>query len=175
MPVRVVQGDITTLEVDAIVNAANQELAGGGGVDGAIHRAGGPEIMVETLKRFPGGCRTGAAVTTRAGALKARYVIHAVGPRWRGGAHGEVQLLASAWRSALHEAIAHECRTVAVPSLSTGIYGFPIQGAAEIAVREILSVLGDLPPGRALDVLICAFSAEDAGVYRKALASAVTA
>jgi O-acetyl-ADP-ribose deacetylase (regulator of RNase III) len=170
--VRVVRGDITQLEVDAIVNAANSTLAGGGGVDGAIHRAGGPEIMIETKRRFPSGCQTGSAVTTGAGRLQARYVIHAVGPRWRGGHDREEEKLASAWRNALREAVAHECLSVAIPSISTGIYGFPIQRAARLAVTEVRRALEELPQGRSLDVTICAFSDGDREVYARALADA---
>ncbi|MFN2464867.1 MAG: O-acetyl-ADP-ribose deacetylase [Candidatus Dormibacteria bacterium] len=170
--VRVVRGDITTLDVDAVVNAANQHLAGGGGVDGAIHRAGGPEIMEETRRRYPGGCPTGSAVTTGAGRMKARWVIHAVGPRWRDGRHGEDDALASAWRAALSEAAEHGARSVAFPSIATGVYGFPVGRAAAIAVREIRAARGALPPGQSLDVVICAFSAADEAVYQEAVATA---
>ena len=127
------RADITTLEVDAIVNAANASLAGGGGVDGAIHRAAGPELMRELRERYR-GCPTGSAVITGAGRLPARHVIHAVGPRWRDGEHDEPELLASAYRSAFALASEHACATVAAPSISTGIYGFPIELAAPIAI-----------------------------------------
>jgi O-acetyl-ADP-ribose deacetylase (regulator of RNase III) len=167
--VRVSRGDITTLAVDAIVNAANQFLGGGGGVDGAIHRAGGPEIMAETQRRFPDGCLTGSAVTTSAGQLPARFVIHAVGPRWRGGGQGEDGQLASAWRSALCEAIEHQANSVAFPSLATGIYGFPVQRAAGLAMAEVRRALADLPPGRQLEVTVCAFSEADEAAYAQAL------
>jgi len=139
--VRLQRGDITTFAVDAIVNAANAHLAGGGGVDGAIHRAGGPEIMRELGERYD-GCPTGSAVITGAGRLPAQYVIHAVGPRWRDGAHGEPDLLRSAYRTAFELAAAHGCASVAAPSISTGIYGFPVERAAPIALdcaREALS------------------------------------
>ena len=129
-----VQGDITEQTVDALVNAANSRLAGGGGVDGAIHRPGGPEIMRETARRYPGGCPTGSAVISGAGNLPAKYVIHAVGPIWRGGRQGEPELLRSAYRAALELAREHHCRSVALPSLSTGAYGFPIDQAARIAL-----------------------------------------
>ena len=162
-----VEGDITELEVDAIVNAANSQLAGGGGVDGAIHRRGGPEIMRETRAAFPEGCPTGSAVTTSGGDLPAGLVIHAVGPRWRGGDHGEDELMASAWRAALSEAVGHDCTSVAFPSISTGIYGFPIDRAARLAVAEVASALAALPEGRRLEVTICAFSPADAAVYRR--------
>ena len=128
------EGDITEQAVDAIVNAANSHLAGGGGVDGAIHRRGGPAIMQETQLRHAGGCPTGSAVITGAGRLAALYVIHAVGPRWSGGGHGEEQLLKSAYRRALELAIEHGCRSVALPSLSTGAYGFPILPGSQIAL-----------------------------------------
>src|SRR5256885_5224217 len=113
-------GDITEQEVDAIVNAANSRLAGGGGVDGAIHRAGGPAIMEETRRRYPDGCPTGSAVITSAGNLQAKYVIHAVGPVWSGGNRGEDLSLASAYRTSLDLAAAHQCGSIALPALSTG-------------------------------------------------------
>lgn len=127
-----VQGDITQQDVDAIVNAANSRLAGGGGVDGAIHRAGGPSIMEEC--RRIGGCPTGSAVITGAGNLPARYVIHAVGPIYIGGISGESELLASAYRSSLHIASKHGLKSVAFPSISTGAYGYPLAEAAPIAL-----------------------------------------
>jgi O-acetyl-ADP-ribose deacetylase (regulator of RNase III) len=167
--VRVVRGDITTLTVDAVVNAANAGLAGGGGVDGAIHRAGGPEIMAETARLYPEGCPTGSAVTTGAGRLPAKWVIHAVGPRWRGGDAGEDEQLASAWRSAIEEAIAHEAVSVAFPSLATGIYGFPIERAARIAMVEVQAALAALPDGRSMEIVVCAFTTGDAAVYEAAL------
>jgi O-acetyl-ADP-ribose deacetylase (regulator of RNase III) len=168
-----VQGDITELDVDAIVNAANSSLAGGGGVDGAIHRAGGPEIMAETRHRHPDGCATGSAVTTGAGRLRARHVIHAVGPRWAGGDRREDELLASAWRSALLQALEHDCESVAFPSISTGIYGFPLERAATIAVDQVLAVLRGLEGGQELAVVICAFSDGDAAAYRAAIEAAL--
>jgi O-acetyl-ADP-ribose deacetylase (regulator of RNase III) len=167
--VRVTRGDITMLAVDAIVNAANEQLAGGGGVDGAIHRAGGPEIMAETRQLFPEGCPTGSAVTTGGGGLPARLVIHAVGPRWRGGSQGEDEQLASAWRSALREAIDHGATSVAFPSLATGIYGFPVERAAGLALAVVRQALARLPLGSSLEVTVCAFSESDEGVYSRAL------
>jgi O-acetyl-ADP-ribose deacetylase len=164
--VRVVRGDITRLEVDAIVNAANSQLAGGGGVDGAIHRAGGPEIIRETRRRFPGGCPTGSAVTTSAGRLKARWVIHTVGPVWRGGDRGEDDLLASAWRTALQETVDHGARSVAFPSLSTGAFGFPVERAAAIASRVVEQFMVGLAPEHAPEVIICAFADKDERAYR---------
>jgi O-acetyl-ADP-ribose deacetylase (regulator of RNase III) len=167
-----VRADITSLDVDAIVNAANSHLAGGGGVDGAIHRAGGPEIMAETRRDFPDGCPTGSAVTTGAGQLKAKWVIHAVGPVWWGGLRGEDRLLASAWRSALQEACDHGARSVAFPSLSTGAYRFPVGRAAKIAMQEVREFLARLPPEERPEVVICAFSPGDERAYNDAAAEA---
>jgi O-acetyl-ADP-ribose deacetylase (regulator of RNase III) len=135
-------GDITLEEVDAVVNAANSRLAGGGGVDGAIHRRGGPAIMAETQQRYPDGCPTGLAIITSAGNLPAKYVIHAVGPVWQGGRNGEAALLTSAYRSSLQLANQYGCRTIALPALSTGAYGYPMDLACRIALeaaREHLS------------------------------------
>jgi O-acetyl-ADP-ribose deacetylase (regulator of RNase III) len=132
--IELVQGDITLQEVDAIVNAANSRLAGGGGVDGAIHRRGGPTIKEETDERYPEGCPTGSAVISGAGGLTVKYVIHAVGPVWSGGRRGEPELLAGAIRRSLELAVEHDCRSVAFPALSAGAYGYPINEAARIAV-----------------------------------------
>ena len=126
-----VQGDITAQAIDAIVNAANSALAGGGGVDGAIHRAAGPTLMQQTAGRYPHGCPTGSAVATDAGNLPARFVFHAVGPIWRGGGAGEPSLLAGAIRSCLELAREHRCSGIAIPAISTGIYGYPRDLAAE--------------------------------------------
>jgi O-acetyl-ADP-ribose deacetylase (regulator of RNase III) len=133
------QGDITTLDVDAIVNAANTSLLGGGGVDGAIHRAGGPAILEACMKirAAQGGCDTGKAVITTAGRLPARYVIHTVGPVWNGGGDGEAELLASCYRSCLELCVANDIRRVAFPNISTGIYRFPKEKAAALAVKEV--------------------------------------
>ncbi|HEX6986621.1 MAG TPA: macro domain-containing protein [Planctomycetaceae bacterium] len=135
--IELAQGDVTRQEVDAIVNAANSRLAGGGGVDGAIHRAAGPSVMEETKRRYPEGCPTGSAVATRAGNLKAKYVFHAVGPVWRGGAAGEEELLRSAVSKCLDLAEAYKCESVAFPAISTGVYGYPLDLAARATLETI--------------------------------------
>lgn len=135
------QGDITQQAVDAIVNAANSRLAGGGGVDGAIHRAGGPTLMQETANRYSDGCPTGSAVATSAGKLPAKYVFHAVGPVWAGGQRGEPDLLASAYRRCLELAVEHACRSIAFPAISTGVYGYPTDLAAETSLSTVRSFL----------------------------------
>jgi O-acetyl-ADP-ribose deacetylase len=139
----VVQGDITQQEVDAIVNAANQALRKGGGVDGAIHRAAGPELQEECLQ--VGGCPTGEARITKGYRLKAKYVIHAVGPRWQGGERGEAKLLASCYRNAIRLAAANKVTTIAFPSISTGVYGYPLEEATRIAIATIADALDGHP------------------------------
>ncbi len=136
-----VQGDITLQDADAIVNAANSRLAGGGGVDGAIHRRGGPTIMQETNEKFPQGCPTGSAVISGAGSLPAKHVIHAVGPVWSGGDRGEAELLAAAYRRCLELAVENDCRSIAFPSLSTGAYRYPIDRAARVALQTAIDFL----------------------------------
>ena len=163
----IIRGDITRQVVDAIVNAANQSLVGGGGVDGAIHRAGGPEIMrdCDRIRQARGGCATGGAVVTTAGRLCAKAVIHTVGPRYRDGTSGEAELLASCYRSSLARARESGFRTVAFPSVSTGIYGYPIEEAAEIAVSTIVDEL-DLTPEAFDEVRMVLFSEDDLAVYQ---------
>lgn len=165
--IRLRRADITTLTVDAIVNAANASLAGGGGVDGAVHRAAGPGLMRELNQRYD-GCPTGSAVITGAGRLPARHVIHAVGPRWRDGDHGEPELLASAYRSAFALASEHSCTTVAAPSISTGIYGFPIEVAAQIAIGEAAQALAD-PHTSLREITFALFSDGDLEVFARVL------
>jgi len=163
--VRAIRADITALEVDAIVNAANSTLRGGGGVDGAIHRAAGPELLREC--EGLGGCRTGDAKITGGYRLPARHVIHTVGPVWHGGDAGEAALLASCYRRCLELAQAHELATIAFPSISTGIYRFPIERAAAIAVSTVRASLPDAPGVR--DVIFCCYSEQDLAVYLKEL------
>lgn len=162
---RVVQDDITTLKVDAIVNAANSSLLGGGGVDGAIHRAAGPELLQAC--RLLGGCETGEAKLTRGYRLPAQFVIHTVGPVWRGGAHGEPELLASCYRNSLRLAADHDAHSIAFPCISTGVYGYPVELAARIAVATVNSLLPEL--GSIREIIFCCFSASDFTIYRKLL------
>jgi O-acetyl-ADP-ribose deacetylase (regulator of RNase III) len=164
--IEVCVADITTLHVDAIVNAANGSLLGGGGVDGAIHRAAGPELLAEC--RTLGGCETGAAKITRGYRLPATYVIHAVGPVWNGGGEGEDDLLASCYRGALDLAAAHRVGSIAFPAISTGVYRFPPERAARIAVGTVASELAAAPRGIER-VVFCCFTTAAADHYRAAL------
>jgi O-acetyl-ADP-ribose deacetylase (regulator of RNase III) len=170
--IRLVQADITTVEACAIVNAANSALAGGGGVDGAIHRVGGPAVMADLERRYGSGrqCPTGSAVVSIAGSLPASVVIHAVGPVWRGGSAGEADLLASAYRTSLDLAAREGCRTVALPSISTGIYGYPLDAAATIAIQTVEAWIAD-HPGSLDDVTFVLFSADALEAFERALAA----
>lgn len=163
MKLHLVTGDITALEVDAIVNAANTSLLGGGGVDGAIHRAAGPELLAEC--RTLHGCPTGQAKATKGYRLPAKYVIHTVGPVWYGGKKGEPELLASCYRNALTQALELNCRTVAFPAISTGVYHYPPQEAAAIAATECRRFLTDHPDGP--EITFVCFSAPMADIYRQ--------
>ena len=165
MNINAVQADITRLKVDAIVNAANTSLLGGGGVDGAIHRAAGPELLAACKEL--GGCATGEAKLTDGFELPARYVIHTVGPVWKGGEQGEEVLLASCYRQSLALAATVKADTVAFPSISTGVYRFPIQQAAAIAVSTVKTVLKKYPSVES--VTFCCFSADDLAVYHACL------
>ena len=159
MVLEVVEGDITRLAVDAIVNAANTSLLGGGGVDGAIHRAAGPELLAAC--RLLHGCKTGQAKATPGFRLAAKWVFHAVGPRWSGGTHGEEGLLASCYRACMALAVQQGVQSIAFPAISTGIYGFPRQRAAEIAVATVQEGAG------VERVVFCCFDADTARIYRE--------
>lgn len=165
MPISIIQGDITQFPAEAIVNAANCLLLGGGGVDGAIHRAAGPELLAEC--KTLGGCETGQAKLTLGYRLPAKYVVHTPGPIWRGGGHGEAELLASCYRNCLLLADEKGCKSIAFPSISTGVYHFPIKKAASIALETLQKTL---PLCRNVkDVTMVCFSSQDQAVYAAAL------
>lgn len=163
---QLIQDDITKVKADAIVNAANRSLLGGGGVDGAIHRAGGPEIL-EACKKIvakQGGCNTGEAVITSAGKLPAKYVIHTVGPVWHGGKSNEPQLLANCYRNSQKLAAAHEVKSIAFPGISTGVYGYPKEAAAEIALEEAVIFQQDHPE---MKIIFVTFGSSDYELYKQ--------
>ena len=164
--INLIQGDITKQNTDAIVNAANSSLAGGGGVDGAIHRAGGPGILDQCQEwvRANGKLPTGQAMMTSAGKMPSKYVIHTVGPVWHGGKKNEPQLLANAWRNSLTLAVEKELKTISFPSISTGVYRFPIELAAEIAIETCMDFLKD---NQLDEIRIVLFSQADFSVYQK--------
>jgi len=165
----IVQGDITEMDTDAIVNAANPSLMGGGGVDGAIHRKGGPKILEECKRirvtEYPNGLPTGKAVITTGGNLKAKYVIHTVGPIWRGGNHGEPELLAEAYRNSLRLAVSKGLKTIAFPSISTGAYGYPIEKACRVALTTVKEFLEK--EDKLEKVVLVLFSQRDFEIYKE--------
>jgi O-acetyl-ADP-ribose deacetylase (regulator of RNase III) len=165
MQIEVIDADITTLAVDAIVNAANESLLGGGGVDGAIHRAAGPQLLEET--KTLGGCPTGEARLTKGYNLPAKYVIHTVGPVWQGGGHHEDELLAACYRHSLSIALRQHVRSIAFPAISTGIYRFPLDRAAEIAANEVWVFVGTYPEFDR--VIFCCFGPEATRAYQRAV------
>jgi len=156
---KIIQSDITQLALDAIVNAANNSLLGGGGVDGAIHRAAGPELLAAC--RLLAGCETGQAKITPGFKLAAKWIIHTVGPVWRGGGHGEAELLQSCYENSFRLALAHDIRSIAFPGISTGVYGFPKPQAAKIALKVMNKYLGQFD-----SIVACCFSASDVELYQ---------
>jgi O-acetyl-ADP-ribose deacetylase (regulator of RNase III) len=164
--IRLIRGDITLQHTDAIVNAANTRLLGGGGVDGAIHRAAGPELL-EACRKL-GGCPTGQAKITGGYRLPARFVIHAVGPVWHGGGRNEAALLAGCYRNSLELAVRHELKSIAFPNISTGVYGYPREEAARIAIHTVRDFLEE--PGTLEEILFVAFDAENHRIYNNLLA-----
>lgn len=169
--IELVQGDITQQAVDAVVNAANARLAGGGGVDGAIHRAAGPQLMQETREKYPDGCSPGSAVATGAGKLNARYVFHTVGPVWGGGNRGEADVLRSAYHTCLQLALDHECDSIAFPAVSTGVYAYPVDQAAEISLTTARDFLTE--HGRPRLVRFVLFDAGTYGAFSRLLEAMV--
>lgn len=161
------QGDITRQTVDVVVNAANSRLVVGDGVDGAIHRAGGPTIQAETSRNFPDGCPTGGAVVSGAGNLSAKFIFHAVGPVWQGGKQGEPEQLQSVYQTCLQLALKHDCRSITFPAISTGIYGYPVDQAAMISLKTIVEFLRQSTSP--LHVRIMLFSAGTYGAYCRVL------
>jgi O-acetyl-ADP-ribose deacetylase len=164
---KAVQADITTLDVDAIVNAANSSLLGGGGVDGAIHNAAGPDLVHEC--RLLGGCKTGQAKITRGYRLKARYIIHTVGPLWRNGFSGEPALLGSCYKSSLQLAVDYGLSSIAFPGISTGIFGYPKENATAVAVQTVRNFLQNSQ--HEIDVIFCCYTSFDLNLYQNVLAS----